>query len=310
MKKISAIILTIIIVTCQSISVLGAVSDYGGQLSAEEKDYYNSLYDFFYLKSSKKEYFIETNLQSTTLKNTQVQEQLSDKIRIAYSALMNDHPEFYWATSISISHEGFDYFENGVFQYSVVENNSILITGNTPHGKKAKKKFNKAVNKAVKKINQYAGKNPGRAKLIKAINQWICRNTKYDNVNGNSSDTKYEYLHNAYGVFVKKKAVCDGYSAAFKLLCDYYGIPCMINLGYAYDDNGNLGRHAWNLVRVKRHWYIVDSTWNDTNSSTKWLLCGKKIIKTTHLNSKKRLDVMEKGYFKLSAISKKSYIKK
>lgn len=307
MKKIAALLITVILVTAQSAPAYGAVSNYAGQLTKEEKQIYNNLYQHFYINNANTDYLIEWNTKSESLTSANIQKQYDDLIRVAYSALINDHPEYYWANTIKISYLGYDYYNSGVFSYSELKNNTISMTSGTPHKKSDIKKFNKAIKKAVKKINKYAGKNPGRAKRLKAINKWICNNTKYDSRNGNSTAKKYEYLHNAYGVFVKKKAVCDGYAAAFKVLCDYYKIPCMINLGYAYDNSGNLGAHAWNLVKVKKHWYIIDSTWNDTNNSTKWLMCGSKTTKNTHLNSRDRLDICGIGYFKLPAISKKNY---
>lgn len=307
MKKVTALFVMVIILTGQIMSVHGAVSNYANQLTKEQKEIYNNLYCHFYINNDNTDYLITWNGRSEFLTSAELQKQYDDTIRIAYSALMNDHPEYYWAKTINITYLGYDYYNGSYFNYSEIKNNTITMSCNTAHTKKAVKRFNKAVKKAIKQINKYAGKNPGRAKIVKSINKWICENTKYDKKHGNSNAKKYEYLHNAYGVFVKKKAVCDGYAAAFKVLCDYYNIPCMKNMGYAYDDNGNKGTHAWNLVRVKKRWYIVDSTWNDTNNSTKWLLCGSKTIKSTHINDRKRLDIAAKGNFKLPKISKKSY---
>ena len=224
------------------------------------------------------------------------------------SALINDHPEYYWAKNISINTYGYNFFDqSGDFEYSRLTETKVSVTGSTPHKAKHIKSFKKAVRKAVKKIDRAAERRPSRTKRIKAINKWICANTKYDRKHGLDKSSKYEYLHNAYGVFIKKKAVCDGYASAFKVLCDHYKIPCMINRGYAYDYSLNMELHAWNIVKVKNKWYVVDSTWSDSDSSDKWVLCGKKTISNNHFDSREKLDILGKGVFRLPKVSKKDY---
>ncbi len=55
-----------------------------------------------------------------------------------------------------------------------------------------------------------------------------------------------------------KGPVCEGYSRAFKLLCDRVGIPCVLTEGYSEG-----GSHMWNNVWMGDGWYGVDVTWND-----------------------------------------------
>ncbi len=72
--------------------------------------------------------------------------------------------------------------------------------------------------------------------------------------------------------------VCEGYSRAFKILCDYENIECVLVSG-----KGNGGAHMWNYVKVPDEydsgydgkdngrydennngkWYAIDVTWND-----------------------------------------------
>ena len=70
--------------------------------------------------------------------------------------------------------------------------------------------------------------------------------------------------HSIIGTFIDTKAVCDGISRAFKLLCDSVGLPCLVVAGYA-DDKGIFPKdslHAWNLVNIDGQWYHVDVTWD------------------------------------------------
>ena len=69
---------------------------------------------------------------------------------------------------------------------------------------------------------------------------------------------------NAYGALVDGRAVCEGYSRAFQLLCSEMGITCVSVNGTAEDesDDGD-GNHIWNAVQLDDEWYYVDVTWND-----------------------------------------------
>lgn len=59
--------------------------------------------------------------------------------------------------------------------------------------------------------------------------------------------------------------VCEGYSRAFKVLCQKLGIPATLAIGYAHmypDQEG--AQHMWNEVMMDDgKWYGVDVTWND-----------------------------------------------
>ena len=69
---------------------------------------------------------------------------------------------------------------------------------------------------------------------------------------------------NAYGALVDHKAVCEGYTRAFQLLCTRAGIPCISVNGVCDDSRSGIsGNHIWNAVRLDGDWYYVDATWND-----------------------------------------------
>ena len=62
------------------------------------------------------------------------------------------------------------------------------------------------------------------------------------------------------GVFDYGKAVCDGKSKAFLLLCGIEGIRSVREFGY--NDSEEAG-HAWNYVNIDGVWYCVDTTAGD-----------------------------------------------
>ncbi|MDY3869088.1 MAG: transglutaminase domain-containing protein, partial [Pyramidobacter sp.] len=61
----------------------------------------------------------------------------------------------------------------------------------------------------------------------------------------------------AHSVLVKREGTCDGYSAAFQLLCRLAGVESLIIRGKTG------GRHSWNMVRVDGQWRHIDVTWDD-----------------------------------------------
>ena len=62
------------------------------------------------------------------------------------------------------------------------------------------------------------------------------------------------------GVFEYNRAVCDGKSKAFVLLCRMEGIEALRDWGDSY--TGGAG-HAWNYVKLGGAWYMVDTTAGD-----------------------------------------------
>lgn len=91
----------------------------------------------------------------------------------------------------------------------------------------------------------------------KVIHDYVVNTTRYDIEGVDSNNIPIE-SHTAYGVFVNKLAVCDGYASAMKKLLDAVGIETMIVVG----TGGNIP-HAWNLVKIDNKWYHVDATWDD-----------------------------------------------
>ena len=61
-------------------------------------------------------------------------------------------------------------------------------------------------------------------------------------------------------MFETSRAVCDGKSKAFVLLCGIEGIECVRAFGES--KVGGVG-HAWNYVKIGEYWYLVDTTEGD-----------------------------------------------
>lgn len=99
---------------------------------------------------------------------------------------------------------------------------------------------------------------------VKAIHDYLVMNITYDEellqyAYNNSSDLKSYNGFYLEGVFIDKKAVCEGFSKAFTAMCNIEGIPCVSVVGYQTLNPNGVG-HAWNKVYVNDSWYIVDVT--------------------------------------------------
>ena len=57
----------------------------------------------------------------------------------------------------------------------------------------------------------------------------------------------------AYSALVRRKAMCEGYTMAYRLLLNAAGIVSDVVVSK---------RHIWNYVRIGHHWYHVDVTWD------------------------------------------------
>lgn len=95
-----------------------------------------------------------------------------------------------------------------------------------------------------------------------AIHDWIISWSDYDwAVNSQDPDAQVETDNdNPYGLLIKQKSICWGYSKTFQLFMDMLDIECITVGGTANENNGE---HSWNQVRLDGEWYCVDVTWDD-----------------------------------------------
>lgn len=159
-------------------------------------------------------------------------------------------PEYYWAAS----QFGFGYIDsngNGSPQrterltsislYYVVPTNTVPDVINATEAK-------------VSEALTWIPDNATRFQIVQALHDYLVRNCVYDRsaVNEVISPSR-----TAYGALANGKAVCQGYSLAYKLLLRRAGVPAV----YVGSDSM---QHAWNMVQMENNgWYHVDVTWDD-----------------------------------------------
>ncbi len=89
----------------------------------------------------------------------------------------------------------------------------------------------------------------------------ICEHTTYDYEAANNSSLIYDsgvrridWEQGAYSLIHDGLTVCAGYAATTGLLLNAVGIRTINVTGSS---------HAWNMVQLHNHWYLLDTTWDD-----------------------------------------------
>lgn len=133
----------------------------------------------------------------------------------------------------------------------------------------------------VKSIAAEANKKSTTRDKLAYVHDWLTSHNLYNTVA--ASTENYDIYTSAIAwtplsaLFQGEKPVCEGYSRAFKLICDELNIPCIIVGGWASDGSKSEG-HMWNYVEIDKKWYAVDVTWDDP------LVAGKNSLVSGYEN--------------------------
>lgn len=168
----------------------------------------------------------------------------------AFHAMFDHHPEFFWLTG------GYVYYDK-----TSTGENSVEIVPNLLMPLEEAKAARQSLDKAVSAI--LSGIDSGMSDFEKALylHDSIVGATDYDYDTYERMMQDETFLHTsqtAYGCLVEHKAVCAGYSAAYQLLMQRAGIPCI-----RVDGTATGGPHEWNLITLDGDPYYVDVTWDD-----------------------------------------------
>lgn len=124
------------------------------------------------------------------------------------------------------------------------------------------------INNAVQSILKEARTAGVRTSLeyCRWFHNYLVKNVKY-NYDALRNPDMYPDAFNCFGALVNKKAVCEGISKAFKLLCDRAGVKAFVVAGESNLPSTNqMMAHAWNCIVVNNQYAHVDVTW-DINMS-------------------------------------------
>ncbi|MGN1134326.1 MAG: transglutaminase domain-containing protein [Oscillospiraceae bacterium] len=92
-----------------------------------------------------------------------------------------------------------------------------------------------------------------------AIHDYMVKNISYDSGDMGIDESMDKNSVNPYGALINGKAICSGYTSAFKMFMDIFGVENIVVFGKS--DEG--AEHAWNMIKLDGEWYHVDVTWDD-----------------------------------------------
>lgn len=172
-------------------------------------------------------------------------------------ALCTDRPDIFYYAGYSI--DGGYFHNNGKYVKSITYNIGVydeaLYTSYNLKGY-----YDALMNRVRNLASSNTFDLSNRYDFILSLHDYLADTVYYPDLN--SSDYVMS-AHDAYGALIEGRAVCQGYSDAVKLICDYYNIPCVCISGTA-----NGGGHMWNGIQMDDgKWYLMDLTWDDQENN-------------------------------------------
>ena len=269
MKKIIAASISLIItVLCfSSCNVINTVSDFLNNLNSVDQQDIEVITEEYYITSPefdscynslnqkqreiyKKIYSICEEMPKGYIKLCNDYDGVVKDITIAYRAVLNDNADIFWMPDTYMVGKNTNAVSGDVICIALELNTSDNKNLKYPVNRSERDKMRNTLNSTVEQIIASVQETDSQFEKEKFFNDYICANTEYSE--------ESEFSNTSYGCLVGKKALCEGYSRAFKLLCNEVGIECDLIVGKA-DGEG----HMWNSVNIDGKHSFVDVTWND-----------------------------------------------
>ena len=171
-----------------------------------------------------------------------------------FSAIVSDRPDLFWLGNFTLDLVKESHKISATVSH--VECTGLIAYLYLPAGYNSWEAVASDYAAMMQVVDNFTVRGNTRYEKIKYIHDWIAGSVKYD------TQFQYDTSYYATSVFLEPHiTVCEGYSEAFKMLCDREGIPCIQIIG----DAG--GPHAWNYVKMEDgNWYAVDVTWDDSDT--------------------------------------------
>ncbi len=248
--------------------------NYKSELDENEKKFYQGLYDTFVTGRNPHTAVVSVELDppmefNVVYSNAEKDEaddrdlvDIDDAILSAAAAFFYDCPEAFWIRSFSYS-INFTFSEDGtVGHVNLIQ--FLFSQASYPNAYDDLAGYDAGLTAAVSSIRN-SRVNESTYETVKAIHDYICANASYEYAALSGSSYTYGYAYSAAPLFTGKgKFVCEGYSKAMKILCNEFGINCVLVSGIGKPSDSTSGPHMWNYVRMgDGTWYAVDATWDD-----------------------------------------------
>ncbi len=224
--------------------------------------------------------FTDDNTFVPSASGKQVESGIYTDLLAAFLALRYDRPDLLWLNAVSY---GYWVHQTAGGTPKVTR---VMLEFYLEYGDQEKAMY-QTVQRRAAEIAEQAKSAGDTYSQVKAVHDLLAQGNSY----GNTDDLM---AHTAYSALVfddRCQPVCDGYSKAFKLVCDQLGIPC------AMPSSKN---HMWNNVKMDDgDWYILDLTWDDSNDealSYDYFLIGSQTVVDGQVISKEEDHTEENPY--------------
>lgn len=184
------------------------------------------------------------NIEPNVTVRTSLSPAAAEKV---YEYYVYDHAEVFYLDGVSLKYtqSGGEYTYQFAFSYKYGGNKSTIESMRS-----------QLREKALDALSAAAGLSTDLEKE-KALHDRLINLCSYDLAAAQDPDASPDSF-SAYGALVDKKAVCQGYAQAMKLLLSSAGIKSVYITGQA--DGGS---HAWNIAEIGGHWLYLDATFDD-----------------------------------------------
>lgn len=204
----------------------GASYYYYGRLTEEERIVYTELLGI--LRSCGEDVTVSS-----------IDPKLIDK---AFTCVILDHPELFYISGYSFT----KYMRGNKIEKITV---SGTYTMNREEIEQAVLLINAYTDKCV---SEYDGDGDEYSK-VKFVYEYLIENTEYDLL--------AEHNQSLYGIMKYNRTVCQGYAKATQYILNRMGVFCMLCEGTVKGTEA----HVWNIVRIDKKYYHVDTTWGDAS---------------------------------------------
>jgi hypothetical protein len=223
-------------------TVSGAERYHYGLLGSKEKALYQSFLTAF------------LNMESFV----HVYEFENETVYYVRSCVLRDYPELWYIGSGTIT----EYHQNG----KVIDKNYDIAYLYVPAEISS---IQADIEKVTEPFLRSVDPSSSAYEKLLQVYDFIILNTDYDqaaytSVRSEREDPSIGVSASIYGVFVKGKAICEGYTKAIQYLLGRLGIPCGFASGMSEKDGIP---HAWNFLWLDGEPYFLDLTWGDPVSS-------------------------------------------
>ena len=222
-------------------------------LNASEKQIYQAIYDG--IKQC------ETYIN---LKSYGCNKETLDKV---YHAVTGDNPQFFYLTNLYACSSWNSRIDKLILLYmdgttsDVLDDGRVKANANRNTISRQIASFNSKISEILQKISP----SSSQIQKEKRIYDYLQDNIAYDHQAAGliySDSANASHAFDVYGAACEGKAVCEGYAELFQYLCYCVGINATQVSGTA-----NGGPHMWNTVCIDSNWYMLDVTWDDSETA-------------------------------------------